>query len=287
MNADSRPDEVFAIEPIDSGGLFAHLPWWLILTVAFLVTEMTKHPAIGVSVLCLKFGWNDFRTSFWLRRRDPIPRRREVCSLFYFASGIWRVCLWSFALMFGAIIFLVVIEEGPVRRARAPNAGPAMPPEVSACMVMWIMSFVVATLGTILSVLLAWFYRVNVWISGSISESRRQNEWPPRPRPRLPAESNLLKWSLIGSGAALFVVLFLIGIVFLFSGMDAMNGRAWNGNNQGAAAIFSMLVGGGILICSTILILVIGSRVLDRIGAKSPTECWPEQTEAIVETPSG
>lgn len=275
MNDDSRLDDVLEIELLDSGGLFSHLPWWLILAVAFVVTELTAHPAIGVSVLCLKFGWNDFRTSFWLRR-DSIPRRREVCSLFYFASGMWRVCLWSFGLMFAAIMLLVATEGGPVRQARAPNAGPEMPPEVMACVGMWMMSFVAATLITILSVVLAWHRRVKVWISGGISDSRRQNQWPPRPRPRFRPESNLLKWWLIGSGAGLFVGLFLFGILLLFSGLDAMNLQARNGNNQGGgAAVFGGLVGGGLPIISAILILVIGGRVLDRIGARSPAECWP------------
>ena len=98
---------MFEIEPAESGGLLAHLPWWLILAIAFAVTELTAHPAIGVSVLCLKFGWNDFRTGLWLRHRDPFPHRGAVSFWFYLASGLWRVCLWSFALMFAAIFFLV------------------------------------------------------------------------------------------------------------------------------------------------------------------------------------
>ncbi len=287
MNNDSRPDEVFEIEPPNSGGLFAHLPWWLILSIAFVVTEMTAHPAVGVSVLCLKFGWNDFRTSFWLRRCDPIPRRREVCSLFYFASGMWRVCLWSFGLMFVAIMFLVATEGGAARQARGPNAGPEMPPEVMACVGMWIMSFVAATLLTILSVVSAWYRRVKVWISGSISDSRRQNEWPPRPSIRRRPGENRLMLMLVGSGAGLFVVLFLIGIMLLFSGIDGMQRQAQNGNNQGAAVLFVGVVGVGMPIVSAFLILIVGERILRRIAASSPTECWPGE-ELIADTdPSG
>jgi len=287
VNDDAHPDEVFEIEPTDSGSVFAHLPWWLILTVAVVVTELTAHPAVGVSVLCLKFGWNDFRTSIWLRRRDLIPRRRDVCSLFYFASGMWRVCLWSFGLMFVAIMFVVAVEGRGVPPPKGPDPGRVMQPEVLACMGMWMMSFVAATLITILSVVLAWYRNVKVWISGSISDSRRRDEWPPRSRSRLSPESNLLKWWLIGSGAGLFVALFLFGMILLFSGLEAMNRQVRNGNNQGAAAVFGGLVGGGLPIISAVLILAIGGRIFERIGAQSATECWPDEGVLAASNPSG
>ena len=121
MNDDPHANEVFEIEPTGSGGLFARLPWWLILAVACVVTELTAHPAIGVSVLCLKFGWDDFRTSAWLRHRDPNRQRGEVCSWFYLASGLWRVFLWSFALMLVAIMYLIATEPPQARR---PNGDP-------------------------------------------------------------------------------------------------------------------------------------------------------------------
>ena len=118
MNDDAQSDEVFEIEQSGDSGVLAHLPWWLILTVAFVVTELTAHPAIGVGVLCLKFGWDDFRTALWLRRRDPNRRRGAVCSWFYLSSGLWRVFLWSFALMLVAILFLMATEPP---QARGPN----------------------------------------------------------------------------------------------------------------------------------------------------------------------
>ena len=76
MTDDVRPGELFEIESADSGGLLTHLPWWLIAAVAFAVAELTAHPSIGVIVLCLKFGWNDFLTALWLQLRSP--HRRQV-----------------------------------------------------------------------------------------------------------------------------------------------------------------------------------------------------------------
>jgi hypothetical protein len=43
------------------------LTWSALAALGLLVYELTAQPALGVSVLCLKFGWNDWRTALWLR----------------------------------------------------------------------------------------------------------------------------------------------------------------------------------------------------------------------------
>lgn len=273
MNADSRPGEVFEIEPSDDGGLLSRLPWWLILTVAFVVTELTAHPAIGVSVLCMKFGWNDFRTGLWLRQRDPHRARGAVCSWFYIASGLWRVCLWSIGLSFVAIFFLLAIE-GPQLKQK----NPAMPPEVMACMVMWLLSFSAATLLTMVSAVLAWSRGVKVWISGRISEIRQLNVWPPRPVPKLRPDANLLKWWLIGAGAGVFVILFIVGLIFMFDGAK----RPAPGANKVAG-----FVAGTAPFVSALAIVFFGSVILEKTGAKSPEECWAEDADPSNSISSG
>lgn len=270
-----RPDEVFEIEPSDSGGVLAHLPWWLILTIAVVVTELTAHPSIGVIVLCFKFGWNDFRTALWLRRRDPNRRRGAVCSWFYLSSGLWRVCLWSFALMFVATVFFVATDPPQARPANRPKVDPDLPPEMVICMVMWMGSFGVATLLTLLSVCLAWRQPVKVWISRSVSDSRRLNQWPPRLVPRPRPERNLLNSWLVGSGAGLFVLLFLIGLAVLMASFDAAKRLGPAGNHQWIDVGFGVIVGVFVPIGSAFLILVFGDLIFKRIGARSPTECWP------------
>ena len=274
VNDDSRTDEVFEIEPSDSGGLFAHLPWWLILTVAFVVTELTAHPAIGVGVLCLKFGWNDFRTALWLRRHDPDRRRGAVCSWFYLSSGLWRVFLWSFALILIAIPVLAATEPPQVRAARRLNAGPPLAPEIMTCLVMCLASYAAATMLTLLAVFLAWRSRIKVWISGTISESRRLNKWPPRPIPGRLAPSNLLKAWLIGTGAGLFLFLFVAGIALVLVGVKLLLPMQI-GNNQKSAVLVAVVVGVGVILLTTMIILLIRGDIFSRIGATRPAECWP------------
>jgi hypothetical protein len=270
-----RSNEVFEIEPAEPGGLLAHLPWWLILAVAFVVTELTAHPAIGVSVLCLKFGWNDFRTAIWLRRRDPDRKRGATCGWFYMASGLWRVCLWSFGLMFAAILFIVALDPPQPGRRGAQN-DPDLPPEVMTCMVMWLTSFASATLLTGTSILLAWRRRVKVWISASISESRRRDEWPPRPLPRARPERNLLRAWTIGTGLGAFVICFVLGMI----GLASLVGFVRAGNNPRAGAAFAVGIGVAIPIAAAFFCLTVAGLILNRTGASSPVDCWPaEQLE--------
>ena len=116
MTDEPRPGDVFEIDPSQSEGLLKRLPWWLIGAFAALVAELTAHPSIGVVVLCLKFGWNDFQTALWLRRRDPIPLRGRICFWFYAASSLWRICISGFALMF---VLAVILGVSAARQAPA------------------------------------------------------------------------------------------------------------------------------------------------------------------------
>jgi hypothetical protein len=272
VSDDARSNQVFEIEPAESGGLLGRLPWWLILSVAFVVTELTTHPSIGVSVLCLKFGWNDFRTAFWLRCRDPNRKRGATCGWFYLASGLWRVCLWSFGLMFVTIIFFVETQRLQPVPPKAQNE-PNLPPEIQTCMVMWLASFASAMLFTGAAILLAWRRRVKVWISASISESRRRDAWPPRPLPRMRPEANLLKYWAFGTGIGAFVVFFVIGLFLIdpFMGFD----RA--GNNGPLAPVFGLVVVVGFPLLAVIFCPTMTGLVLQWFGARSPLECWPPE----------
>ena len=274
MNDDVRAGEVFEIEPADSGGMFAHLPWWLILTVAVVVTELTTHPSVGVTVLCLKFGWSDFRTALWLHRRDPNRRRGAVCSWFYLSSGLWRVFLWSFALMLITIMFLIATEPPQVRAARRLNAGPAPAPEMVTCLVMCLASFAAATMLTVLAIAFAWRGRIKVWISGTVSHSRQLNEWPPRPIAGKQSSSNLFKAWLIGTGAGMFAFLFVAGITLVLSWLKLILVRQ-AGQNQLTTILVAVVSGVGVLVLLATFRLAVRGQILSRIGADSPMECWP------------
>ncbi len=269
MNEHTRPDEVFEIEPRESGGLLDRLPWWLIAGIAFVVAD-TAHPAIGVIVLCLKFGWNDFLTAMWLRRRDPDRQRGATCSWFYCASGLWRVCVWSFGLLFVILILIVLTElkPGPPRQVKEVTV------EALTCLCVWLVSSASATLLTMLAVFIAWKRGRKVWISGSMTASRRRNLWPPQPRS---TGRNLLRWWLVTTGVSLFLTLFTLGLTVLLSFVG--NVRPGNGPPPQIAEVLGALLGALIPIISAFAILLIGSHIFVRIGAITPADCWPELAE--------
>lgn len=267
MNNDVRSEDLFEIEPSDSEGMFAHLPWWLIVAVAIVVTELTTHPSIGVTVLCLKFGWNDFRTALWLRGRDPNRRRGAVCSWFYLSSGLWRVCLWSFALMVLTILVIAIPEARQAAKGAPPNPKAQPPAEFMTCMIVWLASAGIATVLTALSSLLAWWHRTKVWISGSIAESRIKNEWPPRPAWRAKPPINLVSWWLLATGIVMFMLLLIAGIGV----MEPPNGGR-PPRNAGVMPIVIMAA----LFLGALAVVALGSRAYQKLGASSPFECWPD-----------
>lgn len=272
MNDDVRAGEVFEIEPADSGGMFAHLPWWLILAAAVVVTELTTHPSVGVTVLCLKFGWNDFRTGLWLRRRDPNQRRGAVCSWFYFSSGFWRVCVWSFALSIVAALVLHAIAEVQQAARGAPPNGNAPPPvEVVTSLIVWLVSSGIATILTVIAGIKAWRHRTKVWISGSIAESRRRNEWPPRPVYRGRPTINLMSVLRLPTGILMFIALFLIAFVPFVVFVVRPNGPP--PARIGSTAIILWLI---VSFVGALTIVVLSSGTYLRLVAFSPYECWPD-----------
>src|SRR5947209_18895965 len=62
--------------------------WTGLLAVGWVLYELTAQPAVGAVAVCLKFGWEDFRTALWLRRRDPDRRRGRACFWLYAGNGL-------------------------------------------------------------------------------------------------------------------------------------------------------------------------------------------------------
>ncbi len=273
MSDEPRPGEVFEIEPTHREGLLTRLPWWLIAMVAVLVTELTTHPSVGVVVFCFKFGWNDFVTAIWLRRNDPYAVRGRICSWFYGASGLWRVCISGFALMFALVPFVAMVEARPAAGGVRQNAGEQPPTELIACMIVWLVSSIAATFATFLAVWMARRSPTKVWISSVLPESRRQNEWPPRIRIGSRPPSNLLKWWMILASIVVSIPLSIAGIVLLVS---VLGGPVAAGPRLGGKAVLGPLLLTTIVFILPIIIILLSERTYRRLGASSPWNCWLE-----------
>jgi hypothetical protein len=81
--------------PDDSGGEPPRwrrpFTWVTLVAIGWVLYELTARPALGSVAVCIKFGWEDFRTALWLRRRDPYLLRGRACFWLHLASGLFRI----------------------------------------------------------------------------------------------------------------------------------------------------------------------------------------------------
>src|SRR5579883_2341719 len=87
-----------------------HLSWPMLFVAGWLLYELTTKPTLGAVAVCLKFGWEDFRTAIWLRRNDPRRLRGRACFWLYLASGLAKTAGVA-GLM--SIAFVAISPKGP------------------------------------------------------------------------------------------------------------------------------------------------------------------------------
>ena len=109
-------DGTFETDAVDepSQGWRQAITWTGLLTAGYVLYEVTKQPAVGTAAVCLKFGWQDFRTARWLWRADPRRARGRACWWLYVGWGLMKVGLvalgTNMAVVIGMIVVIVVID---------------------------------------------------------------------------------------------------------------------------------------------------------------------------------
>jgi hypothetical protein len=164
----SDPDQSAERPPAQSS--FLSVP--LILLVGLIVFEATSKPGWAAMSLCLKFGWEDFRTAFWLHRTDPSRKRGRSCWWLYVASGLWKVGVSSFAMFVVIFIVEAVMQPG---KAQGKDLLQLL---LGACLSLFF-AFVFSALATLIALASAWWHDVPLWLNGSVRIARRYEEWPP------------------------------------------------------------------------------------------------------------
>jgi hypothetical protein len=236
--------------------------WPLVVLLGWLLFELTAQPALAFVALCLKLGWNDFRTAWWLRRRDPRPGRGLACLLLYASSGLWKVTLTAFLLMIILVVALAVAVEiaGPQNRPMGEVEQQLM----AAALTIFLGSALALPL-TGAALVVARLSRVKLWLSGRVHQARRDDCWPPPDE--IPPGPNRL-------GILALVVVVLTWLVAL-GGIIALLASAFGARqNRGAAGAlpFVAILGGWGLGIASIYFL---QNYLERaVFARSPSECW-------------
>lgn len=254
MINDAQAGDVFEIEPTTSGRHW-QVPWWLLLAVAVVVTELTAHPAVGVAVFCLKFGLNDWRTAAWLCRVDPQPRRSHSIWWFLVGSGFLKIFLMSsvaFPVLAG---WWRVITKQDVRG------------EVQVAMTIGLCGMFVSFTVNHIGLFFASRRRVRVWLNRQLHQFRAANVWPVRL-----TGANRLRDVLNGSAIPAILAFFLGTILLIVFGLKNLLQPAMTGG------ILSMVSG---------LILLGHGLSVRRIVAKTPEECWGNFPELEIDDVEG
>jgi hypothetical protein len=214
-----------------------HLTLPGLLALGFLVFEATSQPALGIVVVCVKFGWNDLLTAYWLRMRDPVAGRGRTCFWLYLNSGFLKIG----GSAFGFCLLLAIIQSLVDAKNPAPVKGKNEAALViNHTAVLGMAAFALGSLFALPTLWWAWRTGTKLWLDSALHRARRLDHWPPsrtdsngknRAKIVLPASFIILilpttlwaldSWALNHRNAALWIsasLVFIPGIILGLSG---------------------------------------------------------------------
>jgi hypothetical protein len=229
--------------------------WLGVLVACLALYEMTNYPAVATALLCVKAGFNDFRTANWLRRRDPVPARGRATWWLYVARGLSISGIVAIAV--SQIVVAVGLFElfwrggvlGPWWDRILWTTAGALVPGV-ACALLSSVAFRVALFQ-------AQRHHLSLWLHGAIRRARERVTWPPSKEPC--GRRNLLTDYVVVSGGFAMVPFVLAPAYFFFDVAAPARGAA-------ICMVFALLLG------------VAGSVEMlraNKLSASSAAECWP------------
>jgi hypothetical protein len=224
--------------------------WMGMILLAWMVFEVTRSPALGAVCICLKFGWDDARTAWWLFRRDPDHYRARTLLCLYLAWAIWKVAVVGFVM---SLAFAAVVP----RRMPLPAAPPQALLAFVSTFLTAVIGFLSAGLLTLMALLLAWVGRCRLWLDSGVRRARRFDYWPPTPF--CLGRTNYLPYVILST----IILVLLLAVITL--GIAGARGRV------GVAAFFILSI------FSPVIVLLLRESLVHRVGAETPQECWPEE----------
>lgn len=224
--------------------------WYLVLVIGFILFELTAQPALVAVAICSKFGLEDVRNGYWLRRSDPLRVRGKVLFWFSLSRGLWKTTLVAFVAMVG-FVFLAMIfgQRQLVARGHIVGSGAT-----------FLFGFILASLTTLTGVILARVGAIKIWLDAGVSEARAAREFPPR-------ERGINRVSLILAAALILpVMMFLILMVGVAQANPAAIRNA-----------IGFLLG---LFVLPVVIIGTGAALSKSVVARYWAECWSRQPSA-------
>lgn len=231
--------------------------WTGLILVGWLLYELTAQPALGVVGVCLKFGWEDFRTAWWLRRRDPNRRRGRACFWLYVANGLWKAALVAFVM--GAALGMVADQIPGPRRARQFSE------VIGAIALTTVFGFALSGLAALRAIWLARRWGLRLWLHSAVHRACWYDAWPPG---RVQVGQNNRLGCLLFTGVLLALFMLLVAGILVYLG----GGQGW--------------FLGGAFATLGVLALVLFFRACSWSGpwAESASDCWGEGNDQIAMT---
>ena len=152
-----------------------HLTLPGLLALGWLVFEATSQPALAVVVVCVKFGWNDLLTAYWLRVRDPEPGRARTCFCLYLTGAFWKMGVGAFLLCF----VLGMIQLSMEKNNPPPQGGfQEAIAVINQTALVVLLAFALAALLALRTLWLAWRTGVKLWLNPVVHQARWRDCWP-------------------------------------------------------------------------------------------------------------
>jgi hypothetical protein len=229
------------------------ITWVGLATTGVILYELTNQPALGTATLCLKFGWEDFKTARWLCRFDPWRARGRACWWMFVASGLWKIAALAVGVNLVVIPSLYVLSNlnGRLPPNRLSEAFKGAGLTSVAC-------FGLSAIATTWAVAVAGRNRVRLWLDGRTGRYCRNGIWPPYGAAR--RRYNRLR-ILLASATATVCIVVVGGINVVVRVFEALGaGKDW----------------GVIAWMSFIFVWMAGALwMFHLVAANFPAECWP------------
>lgn len=232
--------------------LIPNVVWLLLLAAAWLVFELTANPALAAVVACGKFGWNDFRTGWWIRRTDPYRARGSTCFWFLLASGMWKITGTAIVLTF-------VLSSAVAAQQQGQPGGAQMNQLFGVLLFLMVFGPFLSTGATLLAIAFAWRMGVRIWIDRTLHWHRRNRVWPPRPW----GENSIHRQITLSLGLVLLIsTIVVIAVAFSRQPLPAMGEQ------------IRVLTFAGSLVGGAAATLWLRERILRDVCARYSEECW-------------
>ncbi|MFO0877828.1 MAG: hypothetical protein U0840_10780 [Gemmataceae bacterium] len=238
-------------------------PWpfgWLgLFALGWVVYELTHSPGVASVLICLKFGWEDFQTGWWLWRQDDHPGRRRSLVSLYLGWGLWKTA---------AVAFLMSVAYAMITpRELAQPAAPQSLIAFVGTFVASLASFIISAVLTLSAVVGAWRGGHRLWLDRAVHRARRHDVFPPTPF--CLGRSNSLALPLIT--ALCFLALFLVVTMLVVAQLTPI----------------TAFVGFTLAIFIPVMVVVLREMITSQVWAETPEECWPEGWEPFVSPGTG